>query len=153
MTADSDRIPISEEHRGVGIHAGQPPARVEVVKAAIDDVYSIVSPSRLLAYLESSANPPEARLFAAARLRAAHELAAESRISRPNINLMYIQACVAGLQSLNWRHPHRYTSLLDPYCRQAAPREEKLTRDLARGLHLEQIDRDRRQHEEEHDDE
>lgn len=127
MTAEDDRLPISEEYRGVGIHAGQPPARVAVVKAAIDAVYALSNPTRLLAYLETSANPPEARLFAAARLRAAHELAAESRIGRPKMDMTYVAACAAGLESRTWQHPRKYTSLLDPWERNAAPREVDLT--------------------------
>jgi hypothetical protein len=36
------------------------------------------------------------------------------REKRPLIDLVRVQASVAGLNSVNWRHPEYYASLLDP---------------------------------------
>jgi hypothetical protein len=113
-------------HRGVGLHAFQPQERIEtVVKPAIDAVFGISDPATLAAYAADAANPPEARLFAGARVEAAWQLAAEGRALRPNVDLELLRATTAGVDSLNWVDPYRYCSLFD--CRQeAVPREVAL---------------------------
>ena len=122
-----DPVPTVGTYRGVGIHDFQPQDRVErVVKPAIDAVYLISDPKALVAYAETSSNTPEARLFAAARCEAAWQLAAENRELRPNVGMTYLRAVVAGLDSLHWIDPRRYTTLLDYRHRDAVERETPL---------------------------
>jgi hypothetical protein len=76
-------VSIAQTHRGVEIHTWQSPHRVWKVRHEIDRDYSLNSVAELVAYVENSANPPEARLFAAAKVTALHEQAAESRERGP----------------------------------------------------------------------
>jgi hypothetical protein len=57
--------------------------------------------------------PPEARLFAASKVEVEYELAAEERRNRPVVDLDCVRASVAGLDSVEWRDPDRYGTLLD----------------------------------------
>lgn len=116
-------IPTIGKHRGVPIHAFQSPERIEVVKEAIDAVFDIGDAVALAAYAAEPANPPEARLFAAARCEATWQLAAESRAIRPIVNLALVRASVAGLGTREWMSPTHYGSDLDPTGR-LAPREQ-----------------------------
>jgi hypothetical protein len=109
---DDDRIPIIATHRGVGIHEHQPPARIKVVKAAIDRVANLGDITAMVAFAADPREPPEARLFAANKIEVEYELAAERRENRPNVDLERVRASVAGLDSLNWRDPDTYNSLL-----------------------------------------
>ena len=118
-----DSIPIVATHRGVGIHAGQPRARIDgVVKPAIDQVLAMTDAAELARYAADAGNPPEARLFAAARCEAAWQLAAEGRASRPAVDLLQVRASVAGLSSAGWASTTHYASLLD-ITDSAVPRE------------------------------
>ncbi|AWN43481.1 hypothetical protein [Methylobacterium durans] len=127
-------IPKVAIYRGVGIHDFQPAERIEaVVKPAIDAVYGISDPTALVAYASQAKNPPEARLFAAARCEAAWQLAAEGRVARPNINIDKLRAIVVGLDSLYWINPNRYTSLLDTFSRDALEREARLAIKIMQG--------------------
>jgi hypothetical protein len=71
--------------------------------------------------------PPEARLFAANKVEVEYQLAAEERRNRPIIDLDRVRATVAGLDSVVWRSPWYFASLLDAAA--GVPREEPL-RDL-----------------------
>ena len=115
------KIPIIEVYRGVGLHDHQDAARLSVVRAAIDHVHDLDDLDRLLAFLENSRNPPEARLFAGAKIEAAFALAAEERRERPDIDLAYVAALTAGLDSQHWRDSTRYGPIFDP---DATPRDE-----------------------------
>jgi hypothetical protein len=120
-----DRIPTSEVYRGVGLHCGQSPARLKVVRAAIDRVIEMTDVDALVAYADNIANPPEARLLAAAHVEAIWQLCAEDRRNRPKVDLDYVRSLTAGLDSNEWRSPTHYCSLLDgnPVTGGAAPRE------------------------------
>lgn len=111
---DDDAIPLIEVHRGVGLHDQQPPKRLDEVRRAIDAVYDQHDLDRLLEIAGDPSWPPEARLFAAAKLEATHQIAADERKVRPSIDLALVHAKVAGLNSKNWRHPTYYASVLDP---------------------------------------
>jgi hypothetical protein len=108
-----DAIPVVEVYRGVGLHDQQSPERLDAVRQAIDLVFAEHDFVRLLELADDASRPPEARLLAAAKLQAAHELAVQDREKRPMIDLARVQASVAGLDSLKWRHPQFYASLLD----------------------------------------
>jgi hypothetical protein len=111
---DDDRIPIVETYRGVGIHNEQSRQRVaSVVKPSVDRVHEEDNPDRLLEIARNVQEPPEARLFAAAKIEAAFELAADERRVRPNVDLTVLKATVAGLNSQGWRDPARFCSLFD----------------------------------------
>src|SRR5262249_61546510 len=84
---------------------------------------TILQPAHLAA---DPRNPPEARLFAASKVECEYELAAEERRNRPIIDLERVRATVAGLDSLVWRDPDRYASLLDTHSERAVKREEPL---------------------------
>src|SRR5262249_37814991 len=109
----SDEIPAIETYRGVGIDDLQPPERIAVVKRAIDEVYGMTAIDRLLAYIQDITQPPETRRFAAEKLQAAQEVAAADRVARPDVDLQFVAACIAGLGSRGWRDPRAYGSLLD----------------------------------------
>lgn len=110
----SDAIPIIDIYRGVGLHDQQPPERLAEVRRAIDAVYDEHELDRLLEIAGDPVWPPEARLFAAAKLEATHQIAVDERKVRPAIDLAVVHATVAGLNSQSWRHPRYYASLLDP---------------------------------------
>ena len=131
-----DTIPTIGVYRGVSLHDQQSPARLDVVRRAIDDVYAQHKHSRLLEIAGDTGWPPEARLFAAAKLKAVHELAAHDREKRPAIDVTFVNAITAGLNSQQWRHPRYFASLLDPGPAQGmswVEREQPLT-DRTRGL-------------------
>jgi hypothetical protein len=126
-------MPTIGTYRGVPLHDFQPRARIEkVVKPAIDEVFGIADPEKLFTYAANNQNPPEARLFAAARCEACHQLAAESRVARPAIDLQLLRAHVAGLGSRQWVDPKHYTSVLDPYGFRAPLRETPLDKEEVR---------------------
>jgi hypothetical protein len=110
---DSDRIPTVAVHRGVGIHADQSPARIRVVKAAIDRVARMSDILELADFAADVQQPPESRLFAASKLEVEYELAAEERRNRPIIDLNVVRATVAGLDSVEWRSPVVYGTDLE----------------------------------------
>jgi hypothetical protein len=112
--SESDAIPIIETYRGVGLQDQQTPERLAVVRQAIDLVFAEHDFGRLFEIADDAGRPPEARLFAAAKLQAAHEIAVQDREKRPLIDLVHVQASIAGLNSLRWRHPVYFGSLLDP---------------------------------------
>lgn len=126
MTAELDHMPCVGSHRGVGIHAFQPRERIEaVVKPAIDAVSRISNPDALMAYVADRTNPPEARLFAAARVEALWQLAADDRTLRPKISLPLLHAYTAGLDSLNWASRWHYGTMLEPGPMPDAPARER----------------------------
>jgi hypothetical protein len=114
LTGD-DRIPTCGEHRGVPLHADQSSARLKAVKADIDEVYALTSLEALFAFATDLGRAPEARMFAAAKVRAAFDLAVEERRERPAIDLDLLDAHVAGLDSLEWRSPFAYCTLGDDH--------------------------------------
>jgi hypothetical protein len=124
---DPDRIPTIAAHRGIGIHDHQTPARIRVVKAAIDRVACMSDILELADFAADPQQPPEARLFAANKVEVEYQLAAEERRNRPIIDLDRVRATVAGLDSVVWRSPWYFASLLDAAA--GVPREEPL-RDL-----------------------
>ncbi|MGY4605766.1 hypothetical protein ACVW16_004178 [Bradyrhizobium sp. USDA 4474] len=111
---NDDRIPIVALHRGVGLHDGQSPQRLDVVRRAIDDVFDVSDIDRLFEIARDAHWPPEARLLAAAKLEAMVDIAVDERAVRPPVDLMLVQAIVAGLDSAKWRHPKYFASLFDP---------------------------------------
>jgi hypothetical protein len=122
--ADPDRIPTIASHRGIGIHDYQSPARIRVVKAAIDRVARMSDILELADFAADRQQPPEARMFAANKVEVEYELAAEERRNRPIIDLDRVRATVAGLDSVVWRSPWHFSSLLDAAA--GVPREEPL---------------------------
>ncbi|PBB20556.1 hypothetical protein [Mesorhizobium sp. WSM4313] len=114
MRRDGDRIPVIGEHRGVALHDYQDEARLAVVRCELDSVLDLADATLLVEIVADVSWSPEARLTAAAKLKAMHQLAAEDRKTRPNFDLAYIEACTAGLDSVYWRSPWHYGSLLDP---------------------------------------
>ena len=123
------QIPTIATHRGIGIHDHQTPARIRVVKAAIDRVALMSDILELAALAADPQQPPEARMFAASKVEVEYELAAEERRNRPIIDLDRVRATVAGLDSVRWRDPDRYCSLLDTHHEHAVQREEPLDDD------------------------
>jgi hypothetical protein len=123
---DTATIPFCETYRGVGVHVFQTPERICKVKSEIDKVYAIGDLGELFAYACASRNPPEARLFAAAKLEATWEQAVENREARPPVNLERLRAVVAMLDSLGWISLWQFGSLLD---HSGEPREQILTDD------------------------
>jgi hypothetical protein len=125
---EDDSIPVVSVYRGIGIENCQPLERIErVVKPAIDYVHAMGDPDLLAAYASDANNPPEARLFAAAKVEVELEIAMAERRLRPVASLEQIRASVAGLNSLRWRDPDRHASLLD--ADGGVPREQPLDDD------------------------
>jgi hypothetical protein len=110
---EDDQIPVVEIYRGVGIEDQQPPERIKFVKRAIDHIHAMGDPDLLAAYADDADNPPEARLFAAAKVEVELEIATAERRLRPVTSLERLRASTAGLGSRRWRDPDRYCSLLD----------------------------------------
>ena len=86
-----------------------------VVRPAIDRVLDEIDDAgELLRYAGNSDNPPEARLLAGAKLLALFEHRAEARWTRPpGVTRETVLATIAGLNSVRWRDPWHYCSLLD----------------------------------------
>lgn len=113
MTPDYP-LPTAEIYRGVRVFGLQPPGRIEaVVKPAVDAVYLMTDARTLVEYAADARHPPEARLFAAARVEAIWQLAAEGRAVRPAVSLEYLRAATAGLDSMQWVSPWHHGSLFD----------------------------------------
>jgi hypothetical protein len=106
------QIPTVARHRGVGIHDQQSAARIKIVKRAIDRVAAMSDVSELVAFVADMMEPPEARLFAASKIEAQFELSTEERRVRPDVDMERIHAFVAGLDSVEWRDPDHFGSLL-----------------------------------------
>lgn len=111
--AKSNRIPIVEVYRGVGIQDQQPADRIErIVKPEIDAVYDMRDLEALYEFAGDVARCPEARLFSAAKIETLWQQATEERRRRPDIDLETVRARVAGLDSVTWRSPWVYGTLL-----------------------------------------
>src|SRR5262245_40949452 len=100
-------------HRGIAIHDHQSPARIKVVKAAIDRVARMSDILKLVDFAADAQQPPEARMFAAKKLEVEYEVAAEERRNRPIVDLDRLRATVAGLDSVVWRSPWWYGTVLE----------------------------------------
>ena len=111
----SDNIPIVETYRGVGIHDAQPAERINaIVKPAIDHAMALTDLDALADFAGDITRAPEARLLAAAKCDAIFRIAVEERRERPPIDLDKVRAAVAGLNSIQWRSPWAYCSILSP---------------------------------------
>lgn len=120
---DDRPLPTAEIYRGVKVFGLQPAERIKgVVRPAIDAVFLMTDARALVKYAAEASNPPEARLFAAARTEALWQLAAEGRALRPPVDLDYLRAATAGLDSMHWVNPRRHGSLFD--------RERTVARDV-----------------------
>lgn len=108
-----DTIPVVATYRGVGLHDLQSPDRLDLVRRAIDNVFDQRDIDRLFEIAGDAHWPPEARLLAAAKLEAVYQIAVDERTARPPIDLTLVQATVAGLDSVKWRHPQFFASLFD----------------------------------------
>ena len=97
-------IPIVETYRGVGIHDFQDAEHIAtVVKPAVDHVFALSDARALFEYAGHYLNPPEARLFAGAKVRAMRELRANAHEQRGHLgDLEDLDATLAGLDSLTW---------------------------------------------------
>jgi hypothetical protein len=113
VPADPDRIPSIATHRGIGIHNCQSPARIRVVRAAIDRVAGMADVLALADFAADVNQPPEARLFACAKIEIEYQLSAEERRNRPIIDLQKVRGSVAGLDSVVWRSPVMYGTDLE----------------------------------------
>jgi hypothetical protein len=110
---DPDRIPTIASHRGIGIHDHQTPARIRIVKAAIDRVAGLSDILELADFAADINQPPEARMFACAKIEIEYQLSAEQRRNRPIIDLQKVRGSVAGLDSVVWRSPVVYGTDLE----------------------------------------
>src|SRR5262249_60804368 len=122
-------VPLCGSHKGVVIHAGASAKRVRLVRAEIDAIARTSDLVRLFEIAADCSWSPEARLFAGARCIAGLELATERREAKPNIGREDVNARIAGLDSVGWRDPLRYCSLLDARSELAAKRERPLDDD------------------------
>lgn len=123
MVDDNDQIPTSGHHRGVRLHAGQSPRRLTVVRADIDAALNLPTVDELMAFAGEVLRAPEARLLAGALLEARHAAATSNRDATP-VNIDLVRAVTAGLNSVGWRDPFAFGTLLDP--RPAVQRPEPL---------------------------
>ena len=114
-TPEDDKIAIVETYRGVGLHDSQSEDRLRVVRAEIDHVFDhIEGLDELVNWAANQGHAPESRLLAAAIVRAEFKRATDERRVRPDVNLEYLGACVAGLDSIRCRSPHYYGSIFEP---------------------------------------
>ncbi|MGY4499163.1 hypothetical protein ACVWYH_003094 [Bradyrhizobium sp. GM24.11] len=124
---NEDAIPIVEVYRGIGLHDQQGQARLEVVKRAIDDVFSVTDTDQLAEIALDTSWPPESRLFAYAKLEAITEIAEDEHRTRPTFDMVRVRACVSGLDSARWRDPWYYGCLLEPGPAPGEPRVKRET--------------------------
>lgn len=114
-TIETGEIPAAELYRGVPIHDGQPRDRIErAVKPEIDRVIAMGDLVELVDYAADVSHSPEARLLAGAKAEAILAGYGEDRQKRPRgFSIEYVQAITAGLNSVTWRSPTHYGTLLD----------------------------------------
>ena len=99
------------------MHDRQDEERLSIVRAEIDQVFDLQERVRdLVDWTANRSKSPESRLLARAMAHALWEAAAEGRRVRPHVDLGYLDAAVAGLDSVRWRDPAFYDSLLAPRC-------------------------------------
>lgn len=111
-----DKIPCDGEHRGVPLHAGQSEARLRTVRGDIDAVHALQEIDALVAFADDPCHAPEARLFAKAKAIAVLDEAVDSRAPRSRTAVWSrerIKASAVGCDSLRWRSPWHYGSILD----------------------------------------
>jgi len=126
VRGDDRPLPAAEVYRGVKVFGLQRQDRIEsVVKPEIDEVYLITDAQALVRYAADAGHSPEARLFAAARVEAIWQLAAEGRAIRPRVDLLYLRAAIGGLDSVKWVSIYRHGSMFD--LSRAVPRDVPLT--------------------------
>lgn len=116
-----ERIPCVGSYRSVPLHDRQSPERLALVRKELDIVFDEVSdPNDLFEICKDAARAPEARLLAAALIKAGWEQAADDRRTRPKgFTLADVDAAVAGLDSVLWRSPKYFCSDLDNESRAA----------------------------------
>jgi hypothetical protein len=93
------------------------------VKAAIDRVARMSDVLELADFAADPRQPPEARMFAANKVEAEYEVAAEERRNRPEVDLDRLRATIGGLDCVEWRSPVVYGTDLEDG---GVPREEPL---------------------------
>ncbi|WP_363348849.1 hypothetical protein [Methylocystis echinoides] len=103
-----DEFPKIGEHKGVALHAFQSEARLAVVRGDIDAVDAMSDWQDLWRFAQDQRRAPEARMFAGAKLRVIHALAADARVSRPGFDLELLDALTCALDSVTWADPDRY---------------------------------------------
>src|SRR5215469_8422094 len=118
----NDRISTIGTYRHIPIHDYQDNDRInDVVKPGIDAVHALRNAESLYEFAINFRNPAEARLFAAAKVRAIFETRASAHESRGNVDMELLDARTVGLDSLTSTDPRRYVgALCDPTAR--APR-------------------------------
>jgi hypothetical protein len=105
----TDRMPTIGLYRGVPLHDYQPLDRIDdVVKPAIDVVHGMNNAEDLYEYAADYEHPPEARLFAAAKVRAIFETRASAHESRGDVDLDRMAAAVSGLNNVVHTEPSYY---------------------------------------------
>lgn len=133
MTAADDEIPTDGFYRGVPLHAGQSEARLAVVRHDIDRAHELQELEELVGFADEPGNAPESRLLAQAKALATLDDRIERRAPRtraPELSRERIIASTTGCDSLHWRNPWYYGSLLDrrgkPSMDRRVPREKPL---------------------------
>jgi len=111
----TEQIPIVETYRGVGLHDQQEDERLAVVRADIDTVFDLAGRiDALVDWLANRSKSPESRLLAKALILAEVEVATEARRTRPDVDLPWLFAVTAGLESVRWRSRTHYDTILMP---------------------------------------
>ncbi|MFD1984203.1 hypothetical protein ACFSOZ_30750 [Mesorhizobium newzealandense] len=77
-------------------------------------VFAETSVDRLVQVSASKMRAPEARLLAAAKIKAIFEQSANDREKRPVVDLAYVSACTSSLASNKWRDRAYFGSALEP---------------------------------------
>jgi hypothetical protein len=105
----SDRIPTIGAYRGVPLHDFQDDDRInDVVKPGIDAVHALNDAESLYDYACNFRHSAEARLFAAAKVKAIFETRAGSHEHRGNVDMDMLRARTSSLDSLIWTDTCRY---------------------------------------------
>jgi len=108
-------IPVDGAYRNVPLHAGQSPARLEVVKRDIDAALALHSVEELIEYARGVHHAPEARGAAAAQVLARAAIEVDDRVKRTvsprDVELAEI--FLANVTSLEWRSSTHYCNILD----------------------------------------
>jgi hypothetical protein len=96
------------------LHDCQPEKRLVLVRAEIDKVFLISDPHELFNIAKDVMWSPEARLFAKSKIEAIWDSKTDNREPRPRgITLEQFRAHTAGLNSITWRDPVFFGSMLD----------------------------------------
>ena len=111
LLGSDDVVDCCEVYRNRGLHVGQSPERLALVRGEIDRICEITSAQRLFEIVADRRWSPEARALAAARCEAAAELSRQRRDGGVDIDIELLRAHAVNAVTRRWRSRDFYCSM------------------------------------------